>query len=258
VSLLAIAKKGGSASARPFSNPAKSGSVAKPAPTPLKAESDESSHLQLALDADLAALKTIRNIEEKADFKERNLKNYLPHALNAITQKHSADTIAPVIILWLIDTFNVAKMIELLPGILAADITPPPQMTRRCWIDILCDEWSELASKTIERIKNSEQGPSPSDELIYQNLLVACIALDEHLTPKQNVPAEVAKGKLLAGVTKLAYLHGDTYQAAKFGVKAMQVNPKAGVKGVLKEVLSTLLSKDSLPAGIAQASTKVL
>lgn len=236
----------------------KTHSVAKPAPKPLKADSDDINPLQLALDADLAALKTIKNIEEKADFKQRNLKAYLPHTISAINKKHSADTIAPVIILWLIDTFDVNTLLVLLPDILTADIAPPSQIKRRCWIDILCDGWSELASKAIERIKISEQGPSPNDELIYQNLLVACIALDEHLTPQKNVPAEVAKSKLLAGVTKLAYLLGDTYQAAKFGVKAMQVSPKAGVKGVLKVVVSQLHSKNSLPAGIAQASAKVL
>lgn len=190
--------------------------------------------LKTAMEVDLARLKTYGTVDEKRAAKVTLLPNYLPYVEAYMANGHDTpNSIAVRVMIWLIDTGNIEKGVELGLYLVKTGNQVMPAGFASNMQTFLCDYVYDWASAQLK----AKQSASP-----YLDVLITALLVD-----KWELNGVVAS-KMYAMAAKHQNLKGDLKACVRYCNLAEQVNPDgdkgAGVKTLKKDTLKAI---DKLP-----------
>jgi len=190
--------------------------------------------LQTAMEVDLARLKTYGTVDEKRAAKVTLLPNYLPFVESYMANGHDTpNSIAVRVMIWLIDTGNIEKGVELGLYLINTGNQVMPAGFASSMQTFLCDYVYDWANAQLK----AKQSASP-----YLDVIITALLVD-----KWELNGIVAS-KMYAMAAKHQNLKGDLRACVRYCNLAEQVNPEgekgAGVKTLKKDTLKTI---DKLP-----------
>jgi hypothetical protein len=185
-------------------------------------------HYQQAMEADLASLKALKTVAEKVSAKATMLDAYLPFVDEYMQQGHHyPNTVAVQVMIWLIDTGNIDKGLNL--GLLldAQGQKMPPKFANDL-PTFLCDNVYDWAAKLLK--SEPRQSASP-----YLDVLCAEIQKEKwDLHP-------LVSSKMFAMLAKHKERFGDWQACFELCQLAEHYNPdKAGVKQLKERALTKI------------------
>ena len=182
-----------------------------------KKHGDELKLLQVAMDADLATLKNIPDLADKAKLKAEYIPKYWDFISHYFADKHHyANSILVQIMIWLFDISNMDKAVPLALAIIKQGVhTMPPQFGRNLET-FVCDEIYDWSNAQLKQDKTA----SPYlDDLIDA---LTSEQWDVHVAVKSKIYAMQAKHKMRLG---------EYQNVLDLCDKAIEANPeKHGVK----------------------------
>ena len=197
-----------------------------------------------AIESDLAQLKTFTDIADKASYKSEALKrnDYLGYIkrYRLSDQNHHNKVLAWVFI-WLVDLKRWDAVLELLPLMVEQKQPLPTVFNTKHWPAFVIDQLYDDANYYLSQSKAN----GLFDISFVLHRLIS-IVKDQNWTG-----LEVVGGKLYAIAAKVdASIHNYGFAAA-FAEQAQEINDKAGVKTLLKDLQKLL--KQSEPEQAADA-----
>lgn len=223
-----------------------SGSKAQPAAKPVAKAVSENIALdrpdvmaefdlyKVAIDADLAQLKKLSDVADKAEYKAKAIEDneymsYLNRYKNS--GANHPNSVVTWLVIWLVDLGRWNTALEYLPMLIEQEQRLPTAFKTEDWqtffIDQLYDEGAKHLAKGRDAIEQSQ-----------------VMQLFSHMAARfeqqEWVVNEAVGGKLFAMAAKLeaaAFNYGNAYS---YCTKATALNEKAGVKKLAKELAKTI------------------
>lgn len=197
-----------------------------------------------AIESDLAQLKTFTDIVDKASYKSEALKrnDYLGYIkrYRLSDQNHHNKVLAWVFI-WLVDLKRWDTVLELLPLMVEQKQPLPTVFNTKHWPAFVIDQLYDDANFYL-----SESKYDGLFEISFVLHRLISIVKDQDWTG-----LEVVGGKLYAIAAKVdASIHNYGFAAA-FAEKAQEINDKAGVKTLLKDLQKLLKQSEPEKAVVA-------
>ena len=189
---------------------------------------------QAAVDADLAHLKTIKDINKKAEFKAEAItaNDYMSYLSR---YKDSGDnypnSVLSWVVIWLVDLGRWAQAFEYLPLLIAQGQHLPTQFNTKDWPTFFIDQLYDEGKKILD---SGEASIIDSGITKQFNKMI-----DVYENNHANV-SDVVGGKLYAIAAKLEnciHNYGNTIEYAK---RAHEINDGAGVKKLARETAKKL------------------
>ena len=185
---------------------------------------------QIALQVHLARLKELKTLPEKADYKAKVLGDLQPFVDEYVAQDHYyPNDVAVWLMVWLFDVGRIEQAINLglllvnqdqkLPGKFGSDL-----------VTFICDYTYDYAAA---KFKDNE-----SAQPYFDQVFTAMNDQDWQLH-------EVVEGKIYAMAAKLATQTKDHTKVVEYGTKALQINPKAGVKKLVDKATRALAKQQA-------------
>ncbi|TMO97553.1 phage terminase small subunit [Pseudoalteromonas ruthenica] len=201
---------------------------------PLK---DVFEQLSGAMQSDLAALKQLDTLEDKAAYKAEALEKqgYLNYLQNYKDQgAHFPNIVLSWVFIWLVDLGRYRDVVAWLPLMTSQQQPLPSMFKTKHWADFVADQFYDAGVKQLE---NQALNIFERCELIgYFNDV--CKLFDQHNW--QESAGSVPAGKLFAMAGKLEHQNHNYTNALNFYLKAQQLNDGAGVKGKAKDIAKQL------------------
>lgn len=197
-----------------------------------------------AIESDLAQLKTFTDIVDKASYKSEALKrnDYLSYIkrYRLSDQNHHNKVLAWVFI-WLVDLKRWDAVLELLPLMVEQKQPLPTVFNTKHWPAFVIDQLYDDANFYL-----SESKYDGLFEISFVLHRLISIVKDQDWTG-----LEVVGGKLYAIAAKVdASIHNYGFAAA-FAEQAQEINDKAGVKTLLKDLQKLLKQSEPEKAVVA-------
>lgn len=186
--------------------------------------------LKTAMEVDLARLKTYGTVDEKRAAKVTLLPNYLPYVEAYMANGYDTpNSIAVRVMIWLIDTGNIEKGVELGLYLINTGNQVMPTGFASNMQTFLCDYVYDWASAQLK----AKQSASP-----YLDVLITALMFDDW---ELN---GVVASKMYAMAAKHQNLKGDLKACVGYCELAEKVNPDgekgAGVKTLKKDTLKAI------------------
>lgn len=179
-------------------------------------------HYQAAMDADLNSLKELKTLAEKQAAKKSMIETFWGFVKDYVDSGHEyPNTIAVQVMVWLFDTLDVERALDLAFHLIKQGIQQmPARFERRDLETFVCDAMYDWANDLLKK----EQSASP-----YLDTVVA------HIDNDNWSLAPPVQSKMYAMLAKHKNREGDWLNCIALCERAEAVNPEgAGVK-TLKE-----------------------
>lgn len=189
---------------------------------------------KIGIESDLAQLKTFSELEKKHQYKREALANngYLEY----IEEYQKCGANHPNIVLawvfvWLVDLQRWNKVLELLPLMAEQQQPLPTKFNTKHWGTFVIDQLYDVGAATLEK--------APKYNELFDIIRPFYVLIDLCEKNKWDVN-DIVKGKLYAMTGKLEHLRFNFGNALHHYVSATQINDKAGVKKVAKDLAKQL------------------
>jgi len=216
----------------------KQGKVIEAEPSRAQGIMEEFDFFKAAMDSDLAQLKKFSHMEDKIAYKAQAIENhqYLDYLRRYQAQgtNHQNMVLAWVVI-WLVDLGHWQTAFEFVPLLVAQNQRLPGRFSTQDWPTFLIDQLYD------EGAKHLSQGRDAVERSQVINLFTQFIQLRSlYKWPL----SELIGGKLYAMTAKLEQVVFNFGNAYTYGVKATELNDKAGVKKMVREI-ATVIGKET-------------
>ncbi|MCF6442345.1 phage terminase small subunit [Pseudoalteromonas luteoviolacea] len=194
---------------------------------------------EIALSADLAQLKTFKDIADKADYKATALEknDYLDYLKTyRIKGENHPNRVLAWVFIWLVDLKRWNQVLDLFPTLVEQKQPLPKQFKTSDWATFLVDQIYDDANWYL----NNKRKPDKHAHTAFILARIIDVVKDHDWTGR-----EIAGGKLYAIAMKLEAAQNNFGNAIRYGRLAQQINDKAGVKTLL-EKLEKKYSSDEL------------
>ncbi len=210
--------------------------------------------IAMRLQHDLRRLKEIQSIQRKIETKRELLPAYADWVAGLLQGGRNAgvgvaEDVLPTIMVWLIDTGDYAKALELADHVVAYDVPMPSRYERSAPTLIV----EEIADAAI-RAQNAKQ-PFPLDVLEHVEELTADADMHDQVRAKllKAIGAELARA-----AEDLDPAKQEAFDAAVLALaplrKAILLNERVGVAGQIKRLEKILLKQAEPSAMVANAA----
>lgn len=189
---------------------------------------------KIAIDADLAQLKKLSDVADKAEYKakaiaDNDYMDYLSRYKNS--GANHPNSVVTWLVIWLVDLGRWHTALEYLPMLIEQEQRLPTAFKTENWqtffIDQLYDEGAKQLAKGRDAIEQSQ-------------VMQLFGHMTAHFEQQEWVVNEVVGGKLFAMAAKLEQASFNFGNAYNLCVKATALNDKAGVKKLAKELAKVI------------------
>lgn len=180
--------------------------------------------IKASLEADLITLKSQKTIEKKKAYKEHIIPNYLDYLQQYLESGHNhPNGILSQVVVWLFDTEMFDLAIQYADFAIKQGQKLPTRFKTPNFETFICDELADYGSRQLK-----EKQPAPVLEFAIGGL--------QSGWDVNPIPA----AKVYAIAAKVADQQGELDKCHNYCQSALELNDKAGVKKLLKEVIGKL------------------
>lgn len=194
---------------------------------------------KLAIEADLAQLKTILDIDDKREYKAQAIEQndymtYLDRYKNS--NANHPNIVAAWLVIWLVDLGRWNIALEYLPMLIEQQQKFPKGFNTEDWPTFFIDQLYDEGKKQLDKGRDAIEKSNVMDLFIY---------MTTNFETQGWVLNKVVGGKLFAMAAKLEYTVFNFGNAYRYCIKATDLNDGAGVK-TLAEKVKKIISKETI------------